>query len=201
LSNRSVIARLGACQKIKLVAIVTNYRARRKRKPRRNRRDCITMPKPLRTTPRRTGLELNVFLPFQLSVLSNTISRRIAARYDREFGLSVWQWRVMAVAAEMPGMDATEIGRRTAMDKVAVSRAITGLIAGGLMQKAVSRRDRRRAELSLTRAGKAVYGRIAALALAEEARLIGALSAPEQAELSRLLDVLARAATGGDPLW
>lgn len=174
------------------------------------------MPKTIRAAPKRvaakveTGfaqkpaqacLDLNVFLPFQLSVLSNTVSRQIAALYDREFGLSVWQWRVMAVAAETPGMDATEIGRRTAMDKVAVSRAIAGLIARGLLQRAPSRTDRRRTELSLTAAGKHIYARIVPMALAEEARLISALSGTEQAELARLLGQLAEAATGGAPLW
>ncbi|HCX10052.1 MAG TPA: MarR family transcriptional regulator, partial [Hyphomonas sp.] len=40
-------------------------------------------------------LRLREFLPYRLSVLSNTISTRIASLYDREFGLSIWQWRVM----------------------------------------------------------------------------------------------------------
>ena len=64
-------------------------------------------------------LRLREFLPYRLSVLSNTISRRIAELYDREFGLTIWQWRVMAVTGDTPGISATEIGQRTAMDKVA----------------------------------------------------------------------------------
>lgn len=75
-----------------------------------------------------TPLRLSTFLPFRLSVLSNAISQKIAELYDREFGLSIWQWRVMAVTADTPGISATEIGQRTQMDKVAVSRAVAGLI-------------------------------------------------------------------------
>ena len=42
-------------------------------------------------------LRLAAFLPYRLSVLSNTVSSAIAADYQREFGLNIWQWRVMAV--------------------------------------------------------------------------------------------------------
>ena len=80
-------------------------------------------------TPARPPLRLREFLPYRLSVLSNTISRRIAEIYDREFGLTIWQWRVMAVTGDTPGISATDIGQRTAMDKVAVSRAVGRLLA------------------------------------------------------------------------
>ena len=53
--------------------------------------------------PHPAPLRLATFLPFRLSVLSNAISQRIAELYDREFGLSIWQWRVMAVTADTPG--------------------------------------------------------------------------------------------------
>ena len=86
-------------------------------------------------------LRLREFLPYRLSVLSNTISTRIASLYDREFGLSIWQWRVMAVTGDRPGISATEIGQLTAMDKVAVGRDVYELIvpmALGAEQKLAS---------------------------------------------------------------
>ncbi len=146
-------------------------------------------------------LRLSTFLPFRLSVLSNAISQRIAELYDREFGLSVWQWRVMAVAADTPGISATEIGLRTQMDKVAVSRAVAGLIETGYLERQPSPEDARRSHLFLTRTGADVYRLIVPLARAEEARLLASLSPAEQGQLALLMTKLASAASPGTALW
>ena len=73
-------------------------------------------------------LHLDRFIPYRLSVLSNTVSMIIAGAYEREFGLSIPQWRVIAVLARYPDLSAVEVAERTAMDKVAVSRAVQGLL-------------------------------------------------------------------------
>ncbi|MFN4023335.1 MAG: MarR family winged helix-turn-helix transcriptional regulator [Hyphomonas sp.] len=146
-------------------------------------------------------LRLSTFLPFRLSVLSNAISQRIAALYDREFGLSIWQWRVMAVTADTPGISATEIGQRTQMDKVAVSRAVAGLIEMGYLERRPSSDDARRSNLYLTRAGADIYDLIVPLAKAEEAGLVSTLDGEEQMELARLMGKLARAASPDRDLW
>ena len=61
-------------------------------------------------------LRLGEFLPFRLSVLSNTISKQIADRYRAAFGLTLSQWRVMAVVGEREGVSASGIVVDTAMD-------------------------------------------------------------------------------------
>lgn len=147
------------------------------------------------------GLALADFLPYRLSVLSNTISRAIAETYQREFGLSIWQWRVMAVLGEAPGLTAREVARRTAMDKVAVSRAVAGLEAAGHLVRTADKSDARAAHLSLTRSGEAVYRRIAAWALDYEAKLLADLAEPDRRELARLLGRLAQTASPDAPLW
>jgi len=151
--------------------------------------------------PRPAPLRLATFLPFRLSLLSNAVSQRIAELYDREFGLSIWQWRVMAVTADTPGISATKIGQRTQMDKVAVSRAVAGLIEVGYLERHPSSDDARRSNLVLTPAGLGIYELIVPLALAEEARLVGALPDKEQAELARLMEKLAKAASPERDLW
>tara|TARA_R110002051_G_scaffold1643_2_gene9271 strand:+ start:617 stop:1084 length:468 start_codon:yes stop_codon:yes gene_type:complete len=146
-------------------------------------------------------LRLREFLPYRLSVLSNTISRRIAELYDREFGLTIWQWRVMAVTGDTPGISATEIGQRTAMDKVAVSRAIAGLIEVGYLERKSSEEDARRSMLFLTSAGKSVYDDIVPMAISEEQALESVLTPEERRELTRLMEKLAQSASPGRPLW
>jgi DNA-binding MarR family transcriptional regulator len=151
--------------------------------------------------PSKTTLRLRNFLPYRLSVLSNTVSRKIADLYDREFGLSIWQWRVMAVLGENAGITATEVGQVTAMDKVAVSRAVSGLIDSGHVARKASAEDGRRSILSLTAKGKGVYDKIVPIALGAERDLVETLSAAEQEQLARLMEKLARTAEPDRPLW
>jgi len=159
------------------------------------------MDPPMPDTPSTPSLRLREFLPYRLSVLSNTISRRIAELYDREFGLSIWQWRVMAVTGDTPGISATDIGQRTAMDKVAVSRAVAGLIELGYLERKASEEDGRRSRLYLTQTGQSVYDEIVPMALAEEQALEAVLSEEERNELTRLMEKLASSASPDRPLW
>ncbi|KCZ52756.1 MarR family winged helix-turn-helix transcriptional regulator [Hyphomonas pacifica] len=150
---------------------------------------------------KKARLRLREFLPYRLSVLSNTVSRGIANLYDREFGLTIWQWRVMAVTGDTPGISATDIGQRTAMDKVAVSRAVAGLIELGYMERKTSESDGRRSQLFLTPAGQDIYEMIVPIALEAERKLMAPLTSEEQAELSRLMQKLAGSASPERPLW
>jgi DNA-binding MarR family transcriptional regulator len=135
-------------------------------------------------------LELESFLPYRLSVLSNRISQTIARAYSDRFGLSITQWRVMAVLGRYPGLSANELTDRTAMDKVAVSRAVNALIAEGLLVRATHDDDRRRSVLRLSDAGHGIYDQIAPLALKYEKALLERLSRSQRASLFELLDVL-----------
>jgi len=139
---------------------------------------------------RREKLHLEGFLPYRLSVLSNTVSSAIAAAYFMNFGLSIPEWRVMAVLAANPGLSAAEVTARTAMDKVAVSRAVNALIAAGRLHRTTAPNDRRRTHLALTRAGERVYARVVPMALQYERNLVAPLSARDLATLDRLVRVL-----------
>jgi len=150
----------------------------------------------------RPPLRLGDYLPYRLSVLSNTISSALAETYGSRFGLSIWQWRCMAVLGETPGLAARDVAARTAMDKVAVSRAVAALEAMGHVRREADETDRRASRLSLTGSGQRIYGEIVPLALAHEARLLDDLDPGELDQLEVLLGKLARAARPGDPpLW
>lgn len=148
-----------------------------------------------------TPLKLSDFLPYRLSVLSNTISRNIAEIYDREFGLDIRQWRVMAVVGETPGASASEVTARTAMDKVAVSRAVAGLIELGYLTREPAPEDARRSVLQLTKIGRGVYSQIVPLALQYEADLLARLSEEDRAALQALMGRLASASSPDRDLW
>lgn len=113
----------------------------------------------------KTELILEDFLPYRLSILSNTVSTAIASAYDRRFGLSIPEWRVIAVLGRFPGLSAVEVANRTMMDKVAVSRAVSKLIKNGRIDRQFADADRRRSILNLSVEGRRVHDEIAPLAL------------------------------------
>jgi DNA-binding MarR family transcriptional regulator len=135
-------------------------------------------------------LQLEHFLPYRLSILSNTISQAIAEDYQRRFALGVTEWRVMAVLARFDGLSAREVAERTAMDKVAVSRALAGLVEAGRVTRAVHGADKRRSVLNLTEAGWQLHDEIAPMARAREREVLAKLDDEERAWLTRILDKL-----------
>jgi DNA-binding MarR family transcriptional regulator len=139
-------------------------------------------------------LVLEDFLPYRLSILSNRVSRAIAARYAKAFELSIPEWRIIAVLGRRPGLTATEIAEATEMDKVAVSRAVARLTAARRLRASADASDARRQRLTLTREGESVHARIAPMALASEQRLLAALDARERRDLDALIDRLLSAA-------
>lgn len=140
--------------------------------------------------PERDILDLEHFLPYRLSVLSNRISQDIARLYADRFGLGVTEWRVLAVLGRYPGLSASELAERTAMDKVAVSRAVASLVADGRLTRDTHDADRRRSVLELSDEGRRVYAEVAPAALAYERRLLANFAAEDRAALSRLIDLL-----------
>ena len=66
------------------------------------------------------ALSLAEFLPYQLSITSNAVSGRIALEYRQRFGLSVPEWRVMAVLGDAGALTQRDLTRLTLMDKVRI---------------------------------------------------------------------------------
>ena len=73
------------------------------------------------------------------------------------------------------------------MDKVAVSRAVQGLLAARRLTRSYDAGDRRRSRLRLSSAGKSVYMRVAPLALSYEKKLLDALSPADRKALERMI--------------
>jgi DNA-binding MarR family transcriptional regulator len=140
--------------------------------------------------PDHAVLELDRFLPYRLSVLSNRVSQDIARLYAERFDLGITQWRILAVLGRYPDLSATEVAERTAMDKVAVSRAVASLLDGGLLRRRAHGADRRKSVLALSARGYRIYDEVAPLALAFEQRLLAVLAPRERRTLLALLDKL-----------
>jgi DNA-binding MarR family transcriptional regulator len=135
-------------------------------------------------------LILEDFLPYRLAILSHSVSNSIATVYDKRFGLSIPEWRVIAIVGRFPGLSAVEVAERTVMDKVAVSRAVTKLIKRGRIDRQFADADRRRSILNLSEQGRKVHDEIAPLALQMEEDLLEGLSEEEIQVLDKVIDKL-----------
>ena len=142
--------------------------------------------------PSKTHLDLDGFVPYRLSVLTNRVSGAIARHYAERFELSVPEWRVMAVLGQAPGLSAREVAQRTAMDKVQVSRAVQSLLAAKRLTRTAHANDGRIAHLSLSAKGQAIYNEVVPLAISLERQFLSVLSQSEQKSLDLLLDKLSR---------
>jgi DNA-binding MarR family transcriptional regulator len=142
-----------------------------------------------------TTLELDHFLPYRLSVLSNIVSTAISGAYEKRFGLSIPEWRVMAVLAMTPDLSAAEVAQRTAMDKVAVSRAVASLLEARRIVRKTARADRRRSLLRLSEAGHRVYAQVVPMALAYERDLLAPLTQKDREAVDRAVRILLGRAT------
>jgi DNA-binding MarR family transcriptional regulator len=137
-------------------------------------------------------LDLEHFLPYRLSVLSNRISQTIAETYAARFGIAIPEWRVIAVLGRHSGLSANGVAERTAMDKVAVSRTIARLLERGVVQRDTHGDDRRRSVLELSTAGYGIFDEVVPLALARERALLAHFSDEDKAQLDALLTKLSR---------
>lgn len=137
--------------------------------------------------PNEPRLNLDQFMPYRLSVLTNRMSSAIARHYSERFDLSIPEWRVIAVLGQSPGLSARQVAERTAMDKVQVSRAVASLLAARRLTREAHASDGRVAHLRLSAKGRAIYDEVVPLALALENRFLSVLSVEEQKKLGTIL--------------
>ncbi len=140
-------------------------------------------------------LKLESFLPYRLSLLSNTISSNIAALYHDKFKLGMAEWRIMAILAEYPDISADEVCQRTQIEKSVVSRAVARLLGRHFLKRSIDSADKRRSRLQLSETGMSVYAEVMPVARSFERKLLAALNADEQKSLQLLLDKLMHKAT------
>jgi DNA-binding MarR family transcriptional regulator len=142
----------------------------------------------------RGPLTLQHYLPYRLSVAANAVSRLIALAYEEKFGLTIPQWRLIAVLAEEGPLTQQELCGRTIMDKVTVTRAGQGLLRRRLIKRVPNSTDGRSHRLLLTKTGEALYEEVVPLALEYEAKLLVGVAPHDVEKLEQQLRQLEQTA-------
>lgn len=138
--------------------------------------------------------DLDNFLPYQLNILSERISKQFAAIYQQHFAISIAEWRVLAHLSAGAPVSVREIHERAHMEKSRVSRAASRLVQAGFVRKSDNEQDRRLVTLSLTPKGVALMAELAPVAAEFEAQVLAQIGA-EAPQFRSALEALLRAAT------
>ncbi len=133
---------------------------------------------------------LHDFLPYRLSLLSQTISGVIASEYKEKFGLSMTDWRCLVIIQNHQPITARQIGSLTRLEKMAISRSIAKLLKQGLIKKTDAENDGRAFLLHISKEGRQIYREILPLAQSYEARLVSGLNKKEIQSLKSIIDKL-----------
>jgi DNA-binding MarR family transcriptional regulator len=105
--------------------------------------------------------------------------------------ISAAQLFVLNMLVDHPASSLSEIAARSLTDQSSVSTVVARLVKRGLVKRAVSRTDRRRAELRITAAGLRMVQRAPRAPQLSVIAAIRAMTPARQAELARALETLA----------
>ncbi len=127
-------------------------------------------------------------LSYRLHVVANLLSRGAELRYRREFGVSLWEWRSIALlGGAKAAQSLNELARAAGIDKSQMSRVVSGLAARGLVLRAIDASDGRGVRLTLTRSGGKLYAGLIHAAAERNDAFLGCLSAKERAAFDQAL--------------
>lgn|GEM_PF-2772471 len=137
------------------------------------------LPLPSAAAPAETIKEL---VSYRIHSLANGLSRGAAARY-RGFGVSLMEWRILALLGDFAPMTLKELAKESGLDKSQASRAVSALVQRGLILRSTGREDAREVALRLSAAGRRIYQGLMEAARARNAAFLGCLTEEERRAL------------------
>lgn len=140
----------------------------------------------------RTAPTIRELLSYRLHRVANLLSRGAELRYRREFGVSLWEWRTVALlGAAEEALSLGELARAAGVDKSQMSRVVAALSRRAIVLRADDKADARGVKLRLSARGRRLYEGLIRAAAERNAALLACLGARERECLERVLDKLA----------
>ena len=102
--------------------------------------------------------EIRDLLSYRLHVVANLLSRGAELRYRRQFGVSLWEWRTLALlgAASEP-LSLNHLAHAAGIHKSQMSRVVSALAGRRLVRRATDPVDGRGLHIALSAPGRKVY--------------------------------------------
>ncbi|HXZ01887.1 MAG TPA: MarR family transcriptional regulator [Stellaceae bacterium] len=134
-------------------------------------------------------IESHVFYLF-----TQILGRRNVALAEKlkPLGVSVPQWRILAVLQERAGCTMSELAGVTTIDRTTLTRAVDRMVETGLVARRNDAQDRRSVRLSLTAAGKDAFRRVLPRVLEQNERAMRDFTASEITEFRAQLHRMVR---------
>ena len=131
-------------------------------------------------------------LSYRLHVVANLLSRGAELRYRREFGVSLWEWRTIALlGAVTEPLSFNHLAHAAGVHKSQMSRVVSGLVRRRLVVREADPGDARGVRLMLSKSGRKLYEGLIAAAAARDAAFRKCLSSNESVVFDRALKKLA----------
>ena len=136
--------------------------------------------------------EIRDLLSFKLHRVANLLSRGAELHYRREFDVSLWEWRTIALlgAADKP-VSLGHLAQAAAIDKSQMSRVVAGLTKRRIVVREAHPGDGRGVHLTLSKTGQRIYEGLIHAAMERDAAFRGCLSRNEREVFDRALAKLA----------
>jgi DNA-binding MarR family transcriptional regulator len=135
--------------------------------------------------------EIQDLLSYRVHMVANLLSRGAELRYRREFGVSLWEWRTVALLGAAEPQSLGDLARAAGIDKSQMSRVVSGLAKRRLVVRDANDADGRGVHLRLSKAGRKLYSGLIGAAAQRDAALRNCLSASEKTIFERALSKLA----------
>jgi len=133
---------------------------------------------------------LSQAMSFRISRLAAINERTGANRFKNEFGLSLSEWRMIGLVAQSDPATTSQIRETLLLDRGLLSRTVKELCARNLLITTPSPDDRRQTLLSLTDEGRTIHQACIAFTDERNHSMASVLTAEEQKEFSRMLDLM-----------
>ena len=129
-------------------------------------------------------LETHVFFLF-----TQIFGRRNRQLTDalRPLGISIPQWRVLAVLHERSDLTMNELADLTTVDRTTLTRALDKMVRGRLVERHADPKDRRSVLLRLSGAGHAALAQVLPRVIEQNERALAGFSKGEAASLRAML--------------
>lgn len=129
-------------------------------------------------------------ITFRLQRLANIGERAGNDWSERLFGLSLNEWRLLAMVKARQPSRAGDVAHVLLMDKSQMSRVMKALLERGLIENTPDSQDRRALALRMTAAGDVLYEEVMAEVLRSNERVLAPLSDQEVASFNAILEKL-----------
>lgn len=129
-------------------------------------------------------------LTFQVSVLSQILSRVVEGSVSEDLELTSRQWRVLVILNRIGPTTSGQVASATHLDHSQVSRASYELVEKGLISMSSDQGDRRKQLLSVSAKGSDVLRRGIVGSQNRQARLLAAMSESDYKVFSKVLTTL-----------